>query len=165
MMNSSSFPLSQEDDMQPPKSDGTVNQSAMFHLQKEVILPATFRPDHVLSATGSRIRFDGIVRDHHDGRRVLALEYSAYEELCRSEGQRIVETALEQFPVYRIWAVHRHGPIPIGDCALWVEIESAHSNDGFSACQYIIQKIKQCLPVWKHETYADGSRKWARSPA
>lgn len=136
------------------------NQAAVFSIQQDLIRPEEFRPDEPLSASGSRICFDGTVRDHHDGKPVLSLEYSAFEEMCGTEGLAIVEEALDRFQVYRIWAVHRYGLIPIGESALWVEVESAHRGDGFRACEYVIDEIKRRLPVWKFETYGDGSSEW-----
>ncbi len=140
--------------------DNTDKQTGLFSLQTEKIDPAEFSRDPIRSGTGSRVEFQGLVRDNHRGRQVLSLEYSAYEELCKAEGGRMLRETLKLFDIQAVYVVHRYGVIPIGDCALWVEIHSTHRRDGFSACQYVIDEIKNRLPVWKYETYGDGTSEW-----
>jgi len=109
---------------------------------------------------GAMVRFDGIVRNHNEGKAVDALEYEAYEALAIKEGNRIVEEALQKFDVYKIHAVPRVGSLGIGDLAVIVRAWSAHRAQAFDACRYVIDEIKGRVPEWKLEHYSDGSRDW-----
>ena len=133
-----------------------------FGLTAEPIDPDQIRPSQPEPETGSVVCFEGRVRNHHRGRGVTALSYSAYVELCLTEGQSILDEAENRFAIHSARAVHRYGPIPIGECAVWIEIESSHRADGFEACRYVIDEMKKRLPIWKHETYEDGTSEWVQ---
>ncbi|MBY0551234.1 MAG: molybdenum cofactor biosynthesis protein MoaE [Candidatus Obscuribacterales bacterium] len=109
---------------------------------------------------GAFVCFEGRVRNHNDGRQVTALEYEAYEELALKEGERVIKEAKEKFGILNCIAVHRTGPLAIGDVAVWVGVVSAHRAEAFDGCRYIIDEIKHRLPVWKREHYADGKIEW-----
>lgn len=111
---------------------------------------------------GGFASFEGWVRDHQEGRQVLHLEYEAYPALCRREGPRILREAIERFGVVKAAAVHRTGRLAIGDVAVWIGVSSAHRREALDACAWIIDQIKISLPVWKKETFADGSSEWVR---
>ncbi len=109
---------------------------------------------------GGLVVFEGRVRDHHLGRQVLALEYEAYERLALTEGLRIVAEARERFGIHAAACVHRVGKLEIGDIAVVVAVSSAHRDAAFDACRFIIDELKVRVPIWKRETYADGSVEW-----
>jgi adenylyltransferase/sulfurtransferase len=111
-------------------------------------------------AAGALASFEGRVRDHNDGRRVEGLDYEVFESLALSEGDRILAEAREKFGVAGIRAVHRHGKLALGDCAVWVGVVSAHRDEAFRACRYVIDEIKHRLPIWKKEHYRDGVAEW-----
>jgi molybdopterin synthase catalytic subunit/rhodanese-related sulfurtransferase len=124
-----------------------------------------FSPDELRAsladpACGGYASFEGLVRDHNEGRRVLRLEYEAYEALALKEGERIVAEALEQFGVRRIACVHRVGDLAIGELAVWVGVAAAHRDEAFAACRYVIDEVKHRLPIWKKEHYVDGDSGW-----
>jgi rhodanese-related sulfurtransferase len=91
---------------------------------------------------------------------VLRLEYEAYEALGVKEGERIVAEALERFGVRRIACVHRVGDLDIGELAVWVGVSAAHRDEAFDACRYVIDEVKQRLPIWKKEHYPEGDSGW-----
>jgi molybdopterin synthase catalytic subunit len=136
-----------------------------FAITRSAIIPEQHRSRATLAETGNVVSFDGRVRNHHRGRTVIALEYTIYEDLARTEGEAILEEASERYDVCSIWAVHRCGPVPIGESAVWIEVESAHREDGFLACRFVIDEVKRRLPIWKHETYEDGTSEWIQPPA
>lgn len=109
---------------------------------------------------GGLVVFEGWVRDHNDGRRVLRLEYEAFEPLARSEGERVLSQAEARFGVKRALCVHRVGALAIGDLAVWVGVATAHRGEAFDACRFIIDEIKHRLPIWKKEHYTDGDSGW-----
>jgi molybdopterin synthase catalytic subunit len=109
---------------------------------------------------GAIVGFDGVVRDHHDGRAVSALRYEAYADLAEREGQAIVDEALARFDVRGIVAEHRVGLLAIGDVAVYVGVSAAHRDAAFAACRHVIDEIKARVPIWKHERYGDGAAAW-----
>lgn len=111
-------------------------------------------------ASGGFASFEGWVRDHNDGRTVGGLDYEIFEPLALSEGETILREAAERFGVHGIRAVHRHGRLAIGDCAVWVGVVAAHRGEAFQACRYVIDALKHRLPIWKKEHYLDGTAEW-----
>lgn len=111
-------------------------------------------------AAGAVVTFDGRVRDHNDGHRVSGLEYQAYPALALATGERILNGEAERHGILRAVAVHRTGPIAIGESAVWVGVASEHRSAAFAAAQAIMERLKYELPVWKRETYVDGSIEW-----
>ncbi|CAN5727676.1 molybdenum cofactor biosynthesis protein MoaE [soil metagenome] len=109
---------------------------------------------------GAFVTFEGWVRDHNQGKEVLTLEYEAYEALCQNEARQILSEAEEKFGVIDVHCVHRTGELKIGELAVWVGVSSAHRGAAFDACRYVIDEIKSRLPIWKKETYANGSSGW-----
>lgn len=109
---------------------------------------------------GALASFEGWVRDHNDGRQVDGLDYEIFTPLALAEGAAILEEARQKFKVNAIRAVHRHGMLAIGDCAVWVGVVSAHRDEAFRACRYVIDEVKHRLPIWKKEHYRDGTAEW-----
>ena len=90
----------------------------------------------------------------------LRLEYEGYEPVAVVEGQKILAEAAEKFPYLHAHCVHRTGMLEIGDCAVWVGVASAHRDEAFKACRYIIDELKHRLPIWKKEHYINGDSGW-----
>jgi molybdopterin synthase catalytic subunit len=109
---------------------------------------------------GGFVAFEGWVRNHNDGQAVQRLEYEAFAELAEKEGQKIVDEAMKQFAIVRVACVHRVGLLEIGDMAVWVGVSAAHRGAAFDACRYIIDEVKQRVPIWKKEHYANGDSGW-----
>ena len=108
---------------------------------------------------GGVASFLGLVRDHHEGRPVLRLDYSAYGEMAEAECGRIVAEAEARWRV-AVALRHRVGSLAIGDTAVAVVAASAHRDEAFAACRYVIEEVKRRVPVWKREFYADGTVAW-----
>jgi len=114
---------------------------------------------------GAFASFEGLVRDHNEGRPVLGLRYEAYVELAEAEGTRIVEEARARFAIVDACAVHRTGELAIGELAVWVGASAAHRAAAFDACRWIIDEVKARVPIWKHERYAGGDAGWLHPEA
>lgn len=110
-------------------------------------------------AHGAVATFTGVVRDHHQGRPVERLEYTAYPEMAESVAGEILAEAARRWPV-RVALRHRTGTLTIGDIAVAVAAGGAHRAEAFEACRWVIEEVKARLPVWKREHYADGSVAW-----
>ena len=100
---------------------------------------------------GAYAAFEGWIRNHNDGEDVLRLEYEIYEPLALKEGQKVIEEALEKFPIFHAECVHREGMLEIGDCAVWVGVSSAHRDAAFEDCRSLIDQVKVSLRIWKNE--------------
>ncbi len=111
-------------------------------------------------SAGAFVLFEGWVRDHNEGRKVLQLEYEVYEPLAVQEGNAILQEAKDKFSLVLAAAVHRHGLLELTEPAVLVGVSSAHRDAAFDACRYIIDEVKARLPIWKKEHYADGSSDW-----
>jgi len=109
---------------------------------------------------GAQVDFVGIVRNHNQGRPVEALEYSAYAELAEREGSRILNEAMERFPLHAALASHRIGHLLVGDVAVRVSVAASHREEAFAACRWLIDQIKSRVPIWKREHYRDGESAW-----
>lgn len=110
-------------------------------------------------AHGGVASFLGQVRDHHDGRTVRRLEYSAYGPMAEEECARIVAEAEARWPV-RVALEHRVGALEIGDVAVAVAAAGAHRDEAFAACRFVIEEVKRRVPIWKKEFYQDGAVQW-----
>ena len=103
--------------------------------------------------------FIGLVRDHNLGRKVTHLEYEAYEPLAVKALQTIVDEAAAKWPSARVAIHHRIGKLMIGEASVVIAAASAHRADAFAASRYAIERIKQIVPIWKHE-YFEGGDVW-----
>jgi molybdopterin synthase catalytic subunit len=105
---------------------------------------------------GAVTTFLGLVRDHNQGRRVLFLEYEAYEPLAVRALNRIVDEAREHWPGTRLAVQHRIGRLELGEASIVIVAASKHRADAFAACRYTIERVKQIVPIWKHEHFEGG---------
>ena len=103
--------------------------------------------------------FLGLVRDHNKGRTVLYLDYEAYEPLALRGLDVIVAESRERWPDVRLAIHHRIGRMEIGEASVIIAAASPHRADAFSASRYAIERIKQIVPIWKHE-YFEGGDVW-----
>jgi len=136
-----------------------------FRLSTDPLEPSSLSREVADRSSGGFVSFEGWVRDHHEGDAVDHLEYEAYPALCESAGAAIVEQAVERFGLRRAVAVHRTGPLSIGEIAVWVGVSSDHRKEAFDACEWIIDRIKHDLPIWKKEFLVDGGSRWVRCHA
>jgi molybdopterin synthase catalytic subunit len=105
---------------------------------------------------GAVCTFIGLVRDHNAGRAVTHLVYEAYEPLAVKALDRILQEAVERWPDVRLAIHHRIGELAIGEASIVIAVASAHRAEAFAACRYVIERVKQIAPVWKHEFFEDG---------
>lgn len=132
----------------------------MFHLTTDPIDLPALRAAASHPHAGAVAVFEGTVRDHHEGRAVLRLEYEAHPPVAEKEGTRIVQEAIARFALDHAAAVHRTGPLAIGESAVIVAVSAPHRAEAFDACRYIIDEIKHRVPIWKKEFYRDGTSAW-----
>ncbi|MCB1265098.1 MAG: molybdenum cofactor biosynthesis protein MoaE [Mycobacterium sp.] len=111
-------------------------------------------------AAGAVVGFAGVVRDHDGGREVVRLEYSAHPHAEQVLFEVLAEVAATASGVRAIAASHRVGPLGIGEAALVVAVSADHRAAAFQACARLVDTVKERLPVWKHQFFADGTDEW-----
>jgi molybdopterin synthase catalytic subunit len=110
-------------------------------------------------AHGAVVTFVGTVRGDNQGRRVIRLEYEAYEPLALRAFAIISDEVAERWPSARVAFHHRTGSLALGETSVVIAAASPHRADAFSACRYVIERLKQIAPVWKRE-YFEGGDVW-----
>ncbi|WP_329094439.1 molybdenum cofactor biosynthesis protein MoaE [Actinomadura citrea] len=111
------------------------------------------------SGAGGTAVFAGTVRDTDHARAVTALSYSAHPSAER-ELRAVMEKVAADFPVLGLAALHRVGDLRIGDIAVVVAASCPHREEAFAACRRLIDDLKAHVPIWKHQTFADGGDEW-----
>ncbi len=103
--------------------------------------------------------FVGTVRANTQKKKVVRLEYEAYEPMAVSEIQKICEAAKLKWPIRKIAVSHRVGILTVGEVAVVVAVSTPHRKESFEACQFIIDSLKQTVPIWKKEIF-EGGEEW-----
>jgi molybdopterin synthase catalytic subunit len=122
--------------------------------------PARLLGDTLSPDDGAALLFWGVVRNQNDGRPVRHLEYSAYAEMAEREMRRIADEARERFGTGAIRVIHRTGSLAIGEASVAIAVASPHRAEAYEASRYVIEQLKQRVPVWKREGYVDGDTEW-----
>ncbi|HEV8125964.1 MAG TPA: molybdenum cofactor biosynthesis protein MoaE [Gemmatimonadales bacterium] len=108
---------------------------------------------------GAVVTFLGTVRNHHAGREVERLEYSAYGPMAEIECERIRLEAEQQWGA-AVALEHRVGALGIGDVSVAIAAAAPHRDAAFAACRHVIEQLKRRVPIWKREHFADGTVEW-----
>jgi molybdopterin synthase catalytic subunit len=114
-------------------------------------------------SAGAVVGFCGVVRDHDGGRGVTRLEYSAHPSAQDVIAEVAADVARTCDGVRAIAVSHRVGVLGIGDAALVAAVAADHRRAAFETCALLVDTVKERLPVWKHQFFADGSQEWVGS--
>src|SRR6185312_9880501 len=109
---------------------------------------------------GAVCTFLGTVRELTDGRHTAALDYEAYPEMALAKMAELEAEARRRWPVIELAIVHRVGHLDLGEVSVAVAVSCAHRHQAFDACRWLIDTLKEVVPIWKKETWADGSEEW-----
>jgi len=112
-------------------------------------------------ASGGVVLFSGVVRNDERGREVTGIEYAAAAELARVKLAEVAADVLGDPEVHRVAASHRVGELAVGEASVMVAASAAHREAAFRAARRLIDRIKEVVPVWKNEHFADGTSAWA----
>ena len=126
----------------------------------EVIDPAEVLARVGSDRDGATLLFLGVVRDHADDRPVSGMRYDAYEEMAGEVLRKIAAEAAERLGTDRVAVVHRFGELAIGEVSVAIAVSSPHREEAYEASRYVIEQLKERLPVWKKEHYVDGVSEW-----
>ena len=114
-------------------------------------------------ASGGLTLFVGRVRDHDGGKGVVGLDYTAHPSAL-DKLREVCDRVAAAYDVHALAAVHRTGTLEIGDAAVVVATASAHRGTSFDASRALIDTLKDEVPIWKHQRFADGTEEWVGSP-
>ncbi len=156
------FVLSDGDELAliPPVSGG---MGATDHGYVEVTgepLDSMAIADHVRAdSDGAIVIFEGVTRDHNDGRHVDYLEYEAYQPMAENKIRELFGEMRERFEIDRCAVAHRVGRVDIGEKSMVVAVSAAHRRPAFEAALYFVDRLKEIVPIWKKE-YFEGGEVW-----
>jgi molybdopterin synthase catalytic subunit len=105
---------------------------------------------------GAIATFIGTTRNNNEGRKVIALDYDAYDEMAEAELACLGAEAKKRWPIERIAIVHRVGPVQIGEASVAIAVSAGHRQPAFEACRFAIEEIKKTVPIWKKEVFEGG---------
>ncbi len=117
------------------------------------------------AGAGGEALFVGTVRNSFEGRTSLGLFYESYQDLAEKEMRRIAQELRREFGILRLVMIHRVGELAVGEAAVLVAVSAAHRGQAFAACQAGIDRVKERVPIWKKERWAEGEASWHHDPA
>jgi molybdopterin converting factor subunit 1 len=139
----------------PPVSGGAGGD---FHrITRQPIQTAELARELKAPADGAVVIFEGIVRDHSQEQKTLYLLYEAYEPMALRKMQELGRETKQKFEIDHLGIIHRLGRLEIGETSVAIIVTSGHRHAAFEACRYAIDRLKQTVPIWKKEYFADGA--------
>ena len=112
------------------------------------------------NTAGAVILFLGTVRELTDGRQTSALDYEAYPEMAERKLGELEVQVRERWPIDQVALVHRLGHLELGEVSVAVAVSCPHRHQAFDAARFLIDELKAWVPIWKKETWADGTTEW-----
>lgn len=145
----------------PPVSGGSVDMADMIQITEDVIDHANVTESVRTPRAGAVCSFLGTVREFTGTRQTVRLDYEAYVPMAERQIAVIVEESRRRWPLERVAVVHRIGALELGQISVIVAVSSPHRREAFEACAWIMDTLKRDVPIWKRETWADGSQQWS----
>jgi MoaE-MoaD fusion protein len=151
-------PLAEGDEVAfiPPVSGGSGEVGVLFELTDQPLDARRLEAVVARAGAGAICTFSGIVRDNSRGRDTTRLEYEAYPGMAESQMRAIAAEIAERWPEARVAMAHRTGVLEIGEASVVVSVSSPHRAEAIAACHWGIDRLKETVPVWKKEFFADG---------
>ncbi|QDT93775.1 molybdenum cofactor biosynthesis protein MoaE [Gimesia algae] len=109
---------------------------------------------------GAVVLFMGTVREMTAGKQTVALDYEAYPEMADQMMQQLIDEARDQWDVHAIAIEHRVGHLTLGEISVAIAVSSAHRKEAFAAGHFLIDRLKEIVPIWKKENWSDGTTEW-----
>ncbi|KYG74659.1 molybdopterin synthase subunit MoaE [Roseivirga ehrenbergii] len=128
----------------------------LIHITSEKLDPQACLAAVSYPECGGIVSFVGTVRNQTKGKRVLKLEFEAYEKMALKEMQKIADQAKIEFQVEEVLIHHRTGLVKVGEEAVVIVVAAPHRKAAFQACEYCIDTLKETVPIWKKEFFEDG---------
>jgi MoaE-MoaD fusion protein len=144
----------------PPVSGGSgaaaSAEAEICELLRRPLVASEWAASLAGAADGAVVVFEGVARNHSHGRRVLRLEYEAYEPMAMKKMRQLASALRSRFGVSRVVLAHRLGKIEIGETSIVIGVSSAHRGASFDACRHGIDAFKRTVPIWKKEFFEEG---------
>ena len=135
----------------------------MFRIQAEHIKSDALYQEVLRDYNGAVVSFSGVVRDHTGEKRTDHLVYEAYAPMAEKKMEEVAQEAKARWAVEEIAILHRTGRLEIGEISVLIAVGSRHRKAAFAACEYIIDRLKEVVPIWKKEVGEDGDF-WVEGP-
>ena len=132
----------------------------MIHITTDPIDASTVIQAVANPNAGATLLFLGTTREFTGDKQTTLLEYECYEEMAIAKMQELRDEAMKRWPLAGCSIVHRTGNVAIGETSVAIAVSSPHRADGFAAGQWLIDTLKQVVPIWKKELWSDGSSEW-----
>lgn len=145
--------------MYSPACQWGLTMSSLYLTKEPISLAEIFSGFHH-PAAGGIVLFSGEVRNHHMGKSVAFLEYEAYESMAEKMIGKIITEAKEKWELHLVHCIHRLGKISISESAIVILTAASHRSEAFEANRWIVDRIKHEVPIWKKETFTDGTSDW-----
>lgn len=107
---------------------------------------------------GAAVYFLGVVRDQEGGSPISALEYESFQRMAEHQFHLLFDEVEKRWPVESVRLVHRVGVVKVNEPSLWVEVVAPHRGEAFAACQWVIDRMKEVVPIWKKPRTTNGQR-------
>ena len=105
---------------------------------------------------GAIVTFLGTTRNENAGRRVIRLEYEAFTRMAEREMRALAAEAKRRWPIRRVAMLHRSGVVPVGEASVGIAVSAGHRAEAFAACHWLIDRLKEIVPIWKREHFRGG---------
>ncbi|HQR05371.1 MAG TPA: molybdenum cofactor biosynthesis protein MoaE [Gemmatales bacterium] len=132
----------------------------MVRIQSEAIDYQTLTESVRSNNCGAVCLFLGTVREFTDGEQTKALAYEGHTTLAPQMLTQVETETRSQWPVEEVMLVHRVGHLELGEISVAVAVSSGHREQAFAACKFAIDRLKEIVPIWKQEHWADGRKEW-----
>ncbi len=142
-----------------PAPDGAAPWVGSVTIHRDRIDVAALEREVADGAAGAIVTFAGTTRQDNAGRKVIHLEYEAYEPMALSEMRKLAREAGIRWKIVRIAIAHRIGRVDIGETSVAIAVSAAHRAEAFEACRFAIDRLKEIVPIWKKE-YFEGGEIW-----
>jgi molybdopterin synthase catalytic subunit len=130
----------------------------MIEISYQPLDPERITSEVRKETNGAVVTFLGTTRVFSEGKRVVKLEYEAYEEMALKKLEEVRQEMRAEFGIDDVAIAHRIGPVDIGEISLVVAVASPHRKEAFLACHKVVDRVKEIVPIWKKEVFEDGSR-------
>lgn len=128
----------------------------MSYLTDSPIDSGALRRQVMRDSDGACVIFEGVVRNHHEGKRVESIFYDAYRPMAEKEIEKVIRGVEHDFPGVAVAVLHRLGQLGIGDISITIACAAAHRADAYAASRAVIDRVKETVPIWKKERGPDG---------
>src|SRR5213592_1180585 len=129
----------------------------MLRVTRTPIVPTALLRAMRDPAAGAVVTFLGTTRNENAGRRVVRLEYEAFSRMAEREMRALAATATKRWTLRKVAMVHRIGIVPVGEASVAIAVSAGHRAEAFAACRWLIDRLKEIVPIWKREHFRGGA--------